>query len=158
MRPCPLPSKPNTPLVVASVEWVKAVLDPNVIISALLSPRGSPAKVMRAWIDGTYELIASELLLAELERALAYPKLRTRVDAQEATELIELLSREAEFFDDPNAAPTVLSPDPGDNYLIALAAAARAVIVSGDSHLLGLAEQLPVYSPANFLALLESES
>lgn len=135
---------------------MKAVLDPNVIISALISPRGSPAKVLQAWIDGTYELIASELLLVELERALAYPKLRQRIDAQEAAELIELLRRQADLVQDPDAPPAVLSPDPGDNYLIALAAAARAVIVSGDRHLLGLAEQLPVYSPASFLALLDS--
>jgi putative PIN family toxin of toxin-antitoxin system len=137
---------------------VKAVLDPNVIISALLSPGGSPAKVFRAWIDGSYELITSELMLAELERALCYPKLRKRIEAQEAAELVELLRREAELIDDPDAPPAVLSPDPEDNYLIALAAAARAVIVSGDSHLLGLAEQLPVHSPADFLALLGPET
>jgi putative PIN family toxin of toxin-antitoxin system len=135
---------------------VRAVLDPNVIISALLSPGGAPAKVLRAWIDGTYGLITSELLLGELERALGYPKLRKRIDEQEAAELVELLRREAELFDDPDAAPAVSSPDPGDNYLIALAAAARAVIVSGDGHLLGLADRLPVYSPADFLALLDS--
>lgn len=137
---------------------MKAVLDPNVIISALLSPRGSPAKVLRAWIDGTYELIASELLFVELERALAYPKLRKRIDAQEAAELIELLRREVDLVEDPDAPPVVLSADPGDNYLIAIAAAARAVIVSGDGHLLDLADQLPVYSPANFLALLDRQT
>lgn len=137
---------------------MKAVLDPNVIISALLSPSGSPAKVLRAWIDGTYELVASELLFVELERALAYPKLRKRIDEQEAVELIELLRREADLVEDPDAPPAVVSADSGDNYLIALAASARAVIVSGDGHLLGLANQLPVYSPANFLALLDRET
>jgi putative PIN family toxin of toxin-antitoxin system len=135
---------------------MKAVLDPNVLISALLAPGGSPAKVLQAWIDGVYELVASELLLVELERALAYPKLRTRVTAQEGAELIELLRHEADVVEDPQAPPAVVSPDPGDNYLIALAAAASAVIVSGDAHLLGLAEQVPVYSPARFLALLAS--
>ncbi len=137
---------------------MKAVLDPNVIISALLSPRGSPAKVLRAWIDGTYELIVSELLFVELERALGYPKLRKRIDAREADELIELLRREADVVEDPDTPPVVLSADPGDNYLISIAAAARAVIVSGDGHLLDLAERLPVYSPANFLVLLDRET
>jgi len=134
---------------------VRAVLDPNVIISALLAPRGTPAKVLRAWLDGAFELVASDALLSELDRALAYPKLRKRIDAAEAQELIELLRREARMTDDPADPPSTRSPDPGDDYLIALGAAAQAAIVSGDGHLLGLADELPVYSPAEFLVLLE---
>ncbi|MEX1009533.1 MAG: putative toxin-antitoxin system toxin component, PIN family [Acidimicrobiia bacterium] len=134
---------------------MRAVLDPNVLISALLAPGGSPAKVLRAWLDGAYELVVSALLLMELERALGYPKLRDRVDNLEAAELVDLLGREAQMFDDPANAPAVRSPDPGDDYLIALASAAQAVIVSGDRHLLTLVEALPVYSPAQFLALLD---
>lgn len=133
---------------------MRAVLDPNVIVSALLAPSGSPAKTLRAWLDGAYELVVSALLLAELERVLAYPKLRTRIDQAEVEELVELLRRQAQMFDDPEDPPRVGSPDPDDDYLIALAAAAHATIVSGDGHLLGLAEQLPVYSPAAFLELL----
>lgn len=137
---------------------MRAVLDPNVIISALLAPRGSPAKVLRAWLDGAYELVASTLLLAELERALAYPKLRRRIDENDAAELIDVLRSEAELFDDPEDPPSIRSPDPGDDYLIALAETARAVIVSGDGHLLGLSEEIPVYSPSRFLALVEGGS
>ena len=134
---------------------MRAVLDPNVIISALLAPRGTPAKVLRAWLDGAFELVASDVLLAELDRAMAYPKLRKRIEAAEAQKLIELLRREARMIDDPKDPPSTRSPDPGDDYLIALGAVALAVIVSGDGHLLGLAGELPVYSPAEFLALLE---
>ncbi len=43
---------------------------------------------------------------------------------------------------------------PYDDYLICLGDAATAVIVSGDSDLLGLADQIPVYTPTAFLALL----
>ncbi len=38
-----------------------------------------------------------------------------------------------------------------------LAEAARAVIVSGDAHLQSVAEQIPVFTPAAFLALLTDE-
>lgn len=133
---------------------MRAVLDPNVIISALLAPDGSPAQVVRAWLHGGYELVCSEKLLAELQRALAYPKLRSRIPAVDAHELVSLLGREAEMLDDPADAPSVRSPDPDDDYLIVLAERARAALVSGDGHLLGLRDQLPVYSPAQFLALL----
>jgi putative PIN family toxin of toxin-antitoxin system len=133
------------------------VLDVNVIISAFVAPAGSPAKVMRAGLDGGFELIVSEALLAELERALSYPKLRTRIEAAEKRELIELLRRSAELVDDPLDPPNIRSADPDDDYLIALAARARAALVSGDRHLLVLADRLPTYTPADFLALLDDE-
>jgi putative PIN family toxin of toxin-antitoxin system len=134
---------------------VRAVLDPNVLISALLSRDGTPAQVLRAWLDGAFELIVSDQLLSELERALAYPKLRARVQPSEADEFSELLRRSAKTVEDPRDVPTVRSPDPGDDYLIALAETAQAMIISGDSHVLGLAGQVPVLSPAAFLAELE---
>jgi putative PIN family toxin of toxin-antitoxin system len=135
---------------------VRAVLDPNVIISALLAPAGSPAKVLRAWLEGAYELVPSPLLLAELERAFGYPKLRKRVTAAEAVALIDLLGRQAELIEDPALRPSLRSPDPDDDYLIALAETARAVLVSGDAHLLGMGPGIPVYGPGAFLALLAS--
>jgi putative PIN family toxin of toxin-antitoxin system len=133
---------------------VRAVLDPNVLISALLSRDGTPARVLRAWLEGAFELIVSEGLLGELARALAYPKLRARVTPTEASGLIELLRRSARMLDDAHRPPSVRSPDPGDDYLIALAEAGQALIVSGDTHLLGLAGQAPVVAPAHFLAQL----
>jgi len=135
---------------------VRAVLDPNVIISALLSPSGSPAGVVRAWLDGGYELVVSPLLLGELERALGYPKLRARVTKAETLEVIELLRRGGDLCDDPTGPPPVRPPDPGDEYLVALAAANQALIVSGDRHLLGLSDSMPVYMPAAFLSQFSS--
>ena len=133
---------------------MRAVLDVNVVISALLAPSGSPASILRLWLDGAFELIVSELLLAELERALAYPKLRTRIQEVDAAELVHLLREQAHMVDNPDGPPEIRSADPGDDYLIALAAAAHAAVVSGDRHLLDLAGRLPVYSPTEFLGLL----
>ena len=112
---------------------------------------------MRAWLDGAYELVVSPLLLEELEWALGYPKLRARIPDAEAQELLGLLRRGGDVRDDPTGPPPVRSPDPGDDYLIALAATTQAVIVSGDRHLLGLGEEMPVFTPAAFLALLEGD-
>lgn len=134
---------------------MRAVLDPNVLIAAALSPQGSPARILRAWLDGAFELVISPLLLEELERALSYPKLRQRISADEAHALVALLRGEAELRSDPTGMQPVRSTDPGDDYLIALAAESRAIIVSGDHHLLDLADQLPVKSPVEFLAAIE---
>jgi putative PIN family toxin of toxin-antitoxin system len=130
---------------------VRAVLDPNVIISALLSPNGSPAAILRSWIDGTFDLVTSPSLLDELERALGYPKIRSRLRGEDSTAILELIRRDSEIIADPTEPPDIRSGDPGDDYLIALAATSRSIIVSGDHHLLDLADQIPVISPAVFL-------
>ena len=137
---------------------MRAVLDPNVLISALLSRDGTPAQLLRAWIDGAFELLLSPLLLAELERALAYPKLRKRISAEEAEAFIEWLERSATVVDDPATTPPVRSTDPGDDYLLALAAHEQAALVSGDHHLLSLATTLPVHSPAAFLQTITRQT
>jgi len=130
----------------------RAVLDPNVLISALLSSSGSPAALVGRWLVGEFELVVSERLLAELRRALAYPKLRSRVTEQDATEFVDLLSRTATTLEDPLVAPR-RSRDPGDDYLLALAEVGAAVLVTGDRDLLAL-RGLPVLSPAAFVERL----
>ena len=95
------------------------------------------------------------MLLDELERALGYAKLRDRVSVDEKRELIESLTRGATSVQDPEAAPKVRSPDPDDDYLIALASTSHSVLVSGDSDLLGLSGRIPVRSPDEFLAMIE---
>lgn len=142
---------------------MRAVLDPNVLISALLSPRGAPARLVGAWVDGAFELVVSPELLDELERALAYPKLRKRLPATDAEEAVDWLRRSAVLVDDPGGESPVRSsdpdPDPGDDYLLALAAAQRSALVSGDEDLLSLrGDDTPIYAVGEFLALLAGSS
>lgn len=93
-------------------------------------------------------------MLAELARVFDYPKLRSRISESESRQFIELLKHQGEIVSDPEIPHPVHSSDPDDDYLIALAATTRSVIVSGDHHLLDLADRLPVHSPAAFLELL----
>jgi hypothetical protein len=136
---------------------VRAVLDVNVIVSALLSANGAPARVLTSWHSGSFELLASPLLLAELRRTLAYPKLAMRIEAEAVERMLRWLVRSVVFVPDPATPPAVRSADPDDDYLIALAAAGKAYLVSGDDHLLSLrGPGLPILSPAEFLALLDA--
>lgn len=134
---------------------MRAVLDVNVLISAILSPRGSPARLLLAWQAGAFELVVSPALLAELTRALTYPKLARLIPAADAVAFVTWIARSAVLAADSGVAPPVHSADPNDDYLVALAAAERAVIVSGDRHLTVLADRLPVRTPAEFLVVLE---
>jgi putative PIN family toxin of toxin-antitoxin system len=136
---------------------VRAVLDPNVLVSGVLSPQGAPARTMLAWRRGEFELVVSPLLLEELRRVLAYPKVASRLDPTDAAELVALVEEQATCVADPSERPRAVPEDPDDDYLVALAAAAGAVLVSGDAHLLALAGRLPVCSPRAFLELLATD-
>jgi len=134
---------------------VRAVLDPNVLVSAAISAAGPPRQIVTAWVDGRFELIASPALLAELRAVLARPKLRRWISAAVAREFVDGLADDALILDDPPALEGV-SPDPDDDYLIALARAAGAdYLVSGDRHLLDLSDpDPPVLAAREFLERL----
>jgi len=130
---------------------VRAVLDVNVLVSAILSPTGAPAWLLIAWQTGAFELIVSSALLAELARTLGYSKLRRLIPAPEADAYVEWLGRSATVVNDPDGPPPVRAVDPDDDYLVALAADQRAMLVSGDRHLLALSRDFPVVAPGDFL-------
>ncbi len=133
---------------------LRVVLDVNVLIAAVLSSGGTPARLLLAWQRGAFELIVSPALLAELRRALGYPKLAARIPPERADAFAAWLAREAELVADPETPAPIASPDPGDTYLLALAAAERAMLVTGDKHLADLGRTFPVRTPATLLAML----
>ena len=133
---------------------MRALFDVNVLISGLLARGGTPARLLGMWLEGEFELVVTERLLAELEATLARPKLRVHIDEAEAGGFVDLLRGLAETVEDPAAKPTVTSRDPKDDYLIAAAAVARATLVSGDAHLLELESSIPVLTPRAFLDTL----
>lgn len=110
------------------------------------------------WLEGAFEVVVSPLLLAELRRVLAYAKIRSRVSEAEAGAFLALLSEGATVVADPARDPSFRTEDPHDDFVVvvALAEASRAVIVSGDQHLLSMAARLPVRSPAEFLRIVRA--
>lgn len=134
---------------------MRAVLDANVLVSGLLSREGAPALLIGRWLAGSYELVVSEHLLEELERTLAYPKIEDRVPREDARRFLSLLRDTAHMAADPAERPR-RSADPGDDYLLALAEAAAAILVTGDRHLVELSATFPVRSPRDFLDSLEA--
>lgn len=134
---------------------MRALLDVNVLIAGLLSRTGSPARLLGKWLEGEFELVASDLLLDEFEKTLQRPKLRRLLDDDEVTAVLKLLRGGlAEWVEDPDASPSVRSRDPKDDYLIAAASSARATLVTGDADLLELSGSIPVVSPRAFLESL----
>lgn len=132
---------------------MRAVLDANILIAAVISPSGAPAQIVLRWLAGEFELVVSETLLVEVQRAFAYPKLRSRVKTTDVLAFVTLLRQGAIVAADPPATDR-RSADPPDDYLLALAQTERAILVSGDRHLLALADELPIETPRAFLERL----
>ena len=141
---------------------VHVFLDSNVLIGALLRPEGPPGRALRGLYDGRFRLVTSTAQLAELRRALTYPRVRKRLrlstDALDAW--LQGLQDLADVMEDvPAIEPT--SRDPVDDTHLAAAAAGRAdLFVTGDRDLLELAEfeHIRIVKPAAFLALLDQPS
>lgn len=94
------------------------------------------------------------MLLDELQRVLARPKFAAYVTNSEAQEFVERVQRRATVLDDPAAAPPV-TRDPDDEYLVALAEHAEAVLVSGARDLLEAdVASLEIISPRQVVARL----
>jgi uncharacterized protein len=137
---------------------VRAVVDVNVLISAVLSAKGSSAEILRAGRDGQFELVVSELLLAELKRTLAYPRLRKRIAPEKAAAFANWVRDHGTVAEDPASQPAVGSRDPDDDYLLALAIDRRAYLVTGDQDLLVLSNDFPILTPAQFAVKLRETS
>ena len=133
------------------------MVDPGVLISGLISAKGAPRSLLWLWLEGSFEVIVCPALLAELERVLLRSKFRSYVTAPEVRAYVALLQRLSSVERDP-VIKAGLTPDPGDDYLVALARAAGAhFIVSGDPHLTELKQaRPPVLTPRAFLRRLAS--
>lgn len=103
------------------------------------------------WSQGELELVICPALVGELERILARPRIRSRIDPADAERFVALLAAGAESVPDPEDPPPVRSVDPNDDYLLALAAREQVPLVSGDDHLLRLRDRAPIFSPREFL-------
>ncbi len=130
----------------------RAVLDTNVLVSALISPRGPSAQLLIELRAGAFELVLSPTLLAELGDVLRRPKFRPYVLEAEIDTYVDIIRRESIVVEDPAPSSEPIGVDPDDEYLIDLGRAARVdALVIGDARLLDLRDVLPVMSPREFL-------
>jgi uncharacterized protein len=101
------------------------------------------------------QLIVSPRLLAELAGVLERDKFRPYVTLDEARQFVSEVIDLADACEDPEAIPPV-TRDPKDDYLVALAKAARTeAIVSGDADLTDQEDlDPPVLTPSEVLERL----
>jgi putative PIN family toxin of toxin-antitoxin system len=137
----------------------RVVVDPGVLVAALISRTGAPARLLRHWLDGALDLLVSPALLSELERVLARTKFERHFTQREAAAFVALLRERGVEVGDPGEVEA-RTRDAADDYLIALAESAAAdVLVSGDRDLTEfVASPVPVLTPRTLLDRLEGSS
>ena len=138
---------------------MRAVLDVNVLISAVISPLGAPGRILRFWEQDKFELASSPPILSELERVLHYPKIQGKynIPAEFIKQFLDMLQGGAILIE-PIIKLTTIKEDPSDNrYLECAVASESSYIVTGDISLLDLNtfKGIQILTPAGFLALLE---
>jgi uncharacterized protein len=138
----------------------RLVLDTNVLVSAILSPRGKPAFILKLALRGVVELVISPAIIEEMYKVLHYPKLikllkKNRVSVEEIEAFIKNIDTIAEITKG-KLVLDVIKDDTSDNIILACGVEGGAdFIISGDSHLLGLEsfEEIEIVTPATFLEL-----
>lgn len=137
---------------------IRAVLDANVVVAAMMNPRGAPADVVRAAAKREFSAIWSAALIAECRRVAGYERIRSRLRVADPTLFIAELARVADLVSSPLPPITAVKDDPTDDLVIATALAGGAGwIVTGDrAHLLPLDPfaGVRIVGPAEFLAEL----
>lgn len=119
-------------------------------VSGLINPYGTPAHVVQAVMGGQVTAVVTQHLLDELTTVLGRPKFRRWIALTDAAAFVEALSREADLRPEPDAVPGRVR-DPADDYLVALAEAVEAIIVTGDADLLEADLTPPAITPRGLL-------
>jgi putative PIN family toxin of toxin-antitoxin system len=138
----------------------RAVLDSNVIVSAIIVPVGKPAQIILMAREGKFQCILSQEILGEVRRILKSKHIQKKYhpDPDESEDLIAVLTGISELIELKHIE-NVIENDPPDNLVLACAVEGGAdYLVSGNLHFLNLGEyrRVKMISPAKFLELLAS--
>jgi putative PIN family toxin of toxin-antitoxin system len=136
---------------------MRVVLDTNVLIAALITRDTPPDRAYQAWRAGEFTLLSCAQQLEEIRRVTRRDGVKFRIRPTEAGRMVNALRGLAVLLE---RLPVVeLSPDPYDNYLLAMAIAGDAdYLVTGDKHdLLALERQgrTRIVSVRTFVSLRE---
>lgn len=129
----------------------RAVLDTNVVVSALLF-RGETSRLHTLWKKKAFTIVATKEVMEEYLRVLAYPKFGLT-----EREIRDIVHEELLPYVEPvsvQGKPDALCPDPDDEKFLSCAEGAKAdMIVSGDADLLRLKRYkgCPILSIKTFL-------
>ena len=131
---------------------IRAVIDTNVLVSAIIYPSGTPAQVLDAFYAGVFEPVVSDDILKEYIRVL------TSKDLQLEQDIVHIMLH---FFQHyclplPPSPVNYHCPDPDDVTFIAAALAGQAafIITGNKRHFPSRIKDLSIVSPREFLDII----
>jgi putative PIN family toxin of toxin-antitoxin system len=137
---------------------MRAVIDTNVLVRALIKPNGTVGPVLQRLRAGVYTLLYSETTIQELVDVLNRPHIRRKYSIQEEDiqTLLALLLLRGEAVTPTQTLQRHRDPK-DDKFLDVAVAGAADMIVSGDEDLLvlGAVEGIPIVTPSTFLASVD---
>lgn len=128
-----------------------AVIDTNVLISAALSPKGSPAQVVSFFVEHG-RIIFSDETFEEFHSRLWRPKFDAYISREMRQSLLRDFSNIAEWIEPKKTLKRCRDID--DDKFLSLAVSAKVdMLISGDSDLtiLKSIETIPIFTPAECL-------
>ena len=119
---------------------IRVVLDTNILISAIISPKGKSARVLEWERKGHIELLFSPATIEEAWKVLRYPKVRNLLQKNklsfETAEISLENTIKSSIVVPGQVTVDTLKGDPTDNVFLSCAIEGQAdFIVSGDGHL-----------------------
>ena len=123
------------------------VIDTNVFVASGFNPRSASARVLAAVRQGRFQLIWNKPTQRETEMILR------RIPRLDWERVAILFQPEGEFTGPVDPDAFVLVRDPDDRKFAALSAAAKAPLVTNDSHVLvqSRAVGIEAFTPSAFL-------
>jgi putative PIN family toxin of toxin-antitoxin system len=134
---------------------VWAVVDTNVLVSALISPSGTPARLVEEIRCGNLTPVVSPAVLAEYEAVLRRPRFGFPTDCVDDL-LADMIG--LGLFVQPEPIDATRLPDPDDAPFIALVCHTGCTIVTGNVRHFPKHAGIEVLTPAECLAKIAAES
>jgi putative PIN family toxin of toxin-antitoxin system len=107
---------------------MRAVLDTNVVVSGLLSEKGPCGVILDSFFQDQLQLCVDGRILIEYDDVLPRPLFK--ILPERVTRTLDLFCLKAEYVDAPPL--TLVLPDPSDLPFLEVAAAAGAILVTGN--------------------------
>lgn len=119
---------------------IRAVLDTNIYVGALIRPTGLAARIFQAAIEGQFEFVTSPQIRQEIGEVLFYPEVRLKhKKSAEVTQRFLQRIEQVSIKVLGDLGLKVVADDPEDDkFIIAAVQGEAQYIVSRDSHLLEL--------------------
>jgi uncharacterized protein len=136
---------------------LRAVLDANVYISAIIQPGGTPGRLVERFLrDAAFEIVLSTAILDEVLRALKYPKVRRLIRGVDAQLWFEDIVVLADFVVGAQKLSGICDDPDDDKYLAAALEGRAGYVVTGDHAFLALEEHagVAIVTPRSFLDVL----